>query len=298
MHNYRYEAEEIAIKYLLIYKQFLTNAKSFDKLVNRNKPRLNRGVRMSKLNAAERRKQIVELLSNNGTMKVVELAEYFQVSRETIRRDLIVLNKEGAVKKGFGGAIPLYDFETKPVDTRITENPELKMKICQKMLEMIPDSAVIFLDTGSTTLCMAKLLKKCSGHTIISNSIPVINELIGSQNQLMITGGGINQQVMCATGAQTIAFLECIKVDIAILGSSGFARHKGPTSNTFDDCQIKKTIIQNAQMSVVLADSSKAGYASLTQYASWKDIDCLITDDELSEEDRQQLNEVTSVIVV
>ena len=78
---------------------------------------------------------------------------------------------------------------------------------------------------------------------------------------------------------------------------SGFGRHKGPTSNTFEDCQIKTTAIQNAQTSIVLADSSKSTYSSLTQYASWRDIDYLITDSELPEEMQKQLEELTAVII-
>lgn len=252
---------------------------------------------MSKLNASERQSQIVDLISNNGTMKVKELADYFQVSRETIRRDLISLNNAGTVKKWFGGAIPVYDFETRPVDSRMTEHKDNKIKICSKTLELIQDASVLFLDTGSTTLCLASMLKNASGRTIISNSIPVINELIGSNNQLIITGGNINQQVMCATGSQTIAFLDCIKVDAAILGSSGFDRHKGPTSNTFEDCQIKKAIIQNAQTNIVMADSSKSLYSSLTQYANWRDINYLVTDHEILSEKIAELQEKTRVII-
>lgn len=252
---------------------------------------------MSKLSASDRQSQIVELLSNNGTMKVMELADHFQVSRETIRRDLIALNNAGTVKKWFGGAMPVYDFETRPVDSRMTEHKDNKIKICEKVMELIQDISVLYLDTGSTTLCLASMLKNTSGRTIISNSIPVINELIGSSNQLIITGGSINQQVMCAMGAQTLAFLDCIKVDAAILGSSGFERHKGPTSNTFDDCQIKKMVIQNAQTSIVMADSSKTLYSSLTQYANWRDIDYLVTDHEISSEKAAELQDKTSVII-
>lgn len=227
-------------------------------------------------------------------MKIIDLANYFHVSRETIRRDLIVLNEAGSIKKW---VVPAYDFETRPVDARMKEREDSKAAICEKAFEILRDRSVLYLDTGSTVLCMAKRLKNSSGHTIITNSIPVINELIGSDNQLIVTGGSINQRVMSVMGAQTISFLECIKIDVAILGSSGFGRHKGPTSNTFEDCQIKTTAIQNAQTSIVLADSSKSTYSSLTQYASWRDIDYLITDSELPEEMQKQLEELTAVII-
>ena len=111
-------------------------------------------------------------------------------------------------------------------------------------------------------------------------------------------GGTINPWVMSAMGAQTISFLKCIKVDVAILGSSGFDRHEGPSSNTFDDSQIKQVVIKNAQSSIVVADSRKATYSSFTQYANWKEIDHLITDDGISPELVQRLSEFTDVILV
>lgn len=228
------------------------------------------------------------------SVKDASILRYFHVSRETIRRDLIVLNEAGAIKKW---VVPAYDFETRPVDARMKEREDSKSAICEKAVELLQGRSVLYLDTGSTVLCLARQLKNSSGHTIITNSIPVINELIGSDNQLIVTGGSIDQKVMCVMGAQTISFLECIKIDAAILGSSGFERHNGPTSNTFEDCQIKKTAIQNAQTSIVLADSSKAAYSSLTQYASWRDIDYLVTDSELSKEMQQQLEEMTTVIL-
>ncbi len=253
---------------------------------------------MPKLNASERQAQIIELLSKNEKMKVMELADYFQVSRETIRRDMNALDKAGSLKKWFVESEPVYDFKTQPVHMRMTEAQESKRKIGEKLLELIPEHAFLYLDTGSTTLCFAKLLKECSGYTIITTSIPIINELANSSNELIITGGTINPRVMSAMGAQTIAFLERIKVDVAILGSSGFDRHDGPSSNTFDDSQIKHLVIRNARTNIVAADSRKATYSSLTQYASWSEIDYLITDNEISPETVQKLSEATNVITV
>lgn len=253
---------------------------------------------MPKLNAAERQAQLVELLSKNEKVKIMELADHFQVSRETIRRDMSALDKAGTLKKWAVGSEPVYDFKTQPVLTRMAEAQESKMKIGRKLLELIPENAFLYLDTGSTTLSFARLLKERSGYTVITNSIPVISELLDSGNELIITGGTINPQVMSAMGAQTISFLNCIKVDVAILGTSGFDRHDGPSSNTFDDAQIKQTVIKNARTNIVAADSRKATYSSLTQYAKWEEIDRLITDDGIPPEALQRLSSVTDVIVV
>lgn len=252
---------------------------------------------MNKMTAAERQAKIAELLADRGTMRTVDIAEYFQVSRETIRRDLMAMSETGTVKKWFGSVMPVNDFNILPVDTRVMDSPDAKLAICQKALEFISPNTVLFLDTGSTVLCMAKLLKVRTGYTIITNSLPVVMELIDSNNNLLFTGGSVNSQIRCTTGMQTIEFLEKVKMDIAILGSSGFDRHKGPTGNSFEDSQIKRIALQNAKCSIVVADSSKASYSSLTQYAGWRDIDYLITDDGFPAETMRSLSEMTTVIL-
>lgn len=254
---------------------------------------------MKKLSAAERQAQIVNLLSDRRTMKIVDLATYFNVSRETIRRDLIVLNETGAAKKWFGGAISTQekqDFSILELDKKIEINATAKMHICQKALELIPPQAVIFLDNGSTTLYMAKLLKHLSGYTIITTSIPIINTCINSSNKLIICGGVIDSLIMSVMGAPSVDFLKHLKTDVAILGSSGFKLNDGPTGNNFEYSQIKKTAIKNAQTSIVLADSSKASYSSLIQYADWNEIDYLVTNSDIDSDIRKKIESKTNVI--
>ncbi|MDD3795475.1 MAG: DeoR/GlpR family DNA-binding transcription regulator [Lachnospiraceae bacterium] len=253
---------------------------------------------MAKRNAKERQARILQLLADNGTMKMMELADYFQVSRETIRRDLIVLNQEGTAKKWFGGAVPVQNFDIPPIDFRSVEMQEEKRRIAEECLKHLSEKSVLFLDTGSTALCIARLLAACCGHTIITNSIPAVNTLLGSENQIIMTGGSVDSAVMSVTGMQTAEFLEHVKVDLAFLGSSGFDRHQGPTGNSFEDAQIKKIALRNARTTIVAADSRKADYSSLIQYAGWKDIDYLITDTGLSKSARNYLNELTQLICV
>lgn len=253
---------------------------------------------MSKLSATERQGQIVTLLTENGTMKITDLAQRFEVSRETIRRDLNTLNETGAIKKWFGGAIIKQDFRVDRVETRLGEHTAEKQRICEKALELIPAESVLFLDTGSTCLCLAKLLREQHGHTVITNSLPVLHELMDSDHRLIITGGDYNAKLMGVVGMQTVNFLEGIKFGLAFLGSSGFDQHQGPAGNRFEDSQIKTTVIKNAQSGIVLCDSSKATCTALTQYASWRDIDYLITDKGISEDTLARLQEMTTVIVV
>ena len=252
---------------------------------------------MARLSAAERQEHIARLIKENGTMKVTELAELFDVSGETIRRDLKALSSAGVAKRWFNGTFVSHDFSIEPVGTRLSINQNIKMQICREALALVPENAVIFIDAGSTALCFAQLLSQQSGFTVITNSIVAASALAGSGNQVIITGGSLNPSVMNVTGPQTVEFLEHIKVDVSILGSEGFQRHSGPSSNDFSDIPIKKLAVQNAMTSIVVADSRKAEVSALMQYADWKDIDYFITDENIDEALRRQISESTSVIL-
>ena len=216
---------------------------------------------MARLNAQTRQEQIIELLNNNGSMKATELADYFSVSRETIRRDLNTLSENGSIKKGFGGAIAVNDFTTLPIDSRLLD-------------------------------------EHLSGYTIITNSIPVLTTLIDSKNHLIFLGGECSSEIMCSVGVQVVELLKTLRVDIAFLGSAGFEQHHGPATNAFTDGQIKSCAISCAQTSIVLCDSRKAKYSSFQQYASWNKIDHLISDTDFPEEFADQLQKFTDVILV
>lgn len=252
---------------------------------------------MAKLNAHDRQKKIISLLSANGTMKITDLANHFNVSRETIRRDLITLKKKGAVKKWFGSVTPVHDYEIQAITKRMTKNYDKKIKICEKALTLIPKNSVIYIDSGSTSLCMAKFFKNKSGYTIITNSIPVITELCETPNQIIVVGGTVNSRVMSIMGFQASNFLESIKPEVAILGTDGFATHKGPSVNNLDDGGIKRIIINNSFQTIVVTDSSKAEFSALAQYAPWQDIDYVITDSDISTDKLKEIEKYTTVIL-
>lgn len=253
---------------------------------------------MARLNAQERQRQIIELLNNNGSMKATDLADYFSVSRETIRRDLNALSEDGSITKGFGGAIAKNDFTTLPIDSRLEDEHEAKMRIVQKALSFIPERGFIYLDTGSTTLSLALALKNMSDYTIITNSISVLTTLIDSKNHLIFLGGECNSEIMATVGSQVNELLETLRIDIAFLGTAGFERHHGPSTNAFVDSQTKRSALECAQTSIVLTDSRKAKYSSFRQYASWSDIDYLISDTNFPQDILSEIEESTNVILV
>ena len=251
-----------------------------------------------KILAAQRQQKIVEMLKEDGSVKLAELAETFQVSRETIRRDLIHLNETGAITRSYGGAVNNMEFHSIPVAEKINTNQDVKYRICRKALEYIPEGSVLYLDAGSTVSCLASLLGGRSDLTIITNSLSAVNALTDTGCQVYVAGGQFNARNLSFEGLQTARFLETIKVGIAFLGSTGFAHHQGPTTIDFMDSQVKQTIIGNAQRKIVLADSTKSRSTALNEYAKWRDIDLLITDSGIEDAMREELGRYTEVLTV
>ena len=252
---------------------------------------------MAKLLAADRQNKILELLEQNRSYKMVELATILGVSKETIRRDLNYLDSIGAVNKSHGGVTAPYELRTRAMAVRIDEGLGIKETICRKALTFIPAQGVIYLDTGSTVTCLAHLLRDRSGLTIITNSLSAANALVGSSNSVILTGGQLNSTNLSMEGYQVASFLQTIKFEIAFFGTNGFDGHTGPTTCDFLDVQAKKTALANAKNCIVLADSSKASITSLTQYASWRDVDHLITDKDLPADIKASLGETTDVVI-
>ena len=253
---------------------------------------------MGKLLAKERQNEIIEYINSTGSAKIGELAEKFDVTKETIRRDLTHLQEIGAIERSHGGAPLVSSFQPIPIETRIGENDTVKYALCEKGIELIPEQGVIYLDAGSTMQCMSKLLSQKSGYTIVTNSINTTHFLNNGNNVAILTGGQLNPTNMSTEGFQTTNFINSIKFDIAFLGTSGFEQHNGPAVSEFTDAQIKQAIIPQAKTIVVISDSSKARLCSLVQYASWKDIDYFITDKDLPSDVYQTLSELTEVILV
>ncbi|WP_019552759.1 DeoR/GlpR family DNA-binding transcription regulator [Propionispira raffinosivorans] len=253
---------------------------------------------MPKLITAERRNNIAELIISNGSIKVGEVAKKFDVSTETIRKDLIYLDKIGVIKKSRGGALSSLEIIEKPLEYRNTENFDLKNAIANKALSFVKNNSVIFIDAGSTTLCLAKLLYLKKGLTIITNSFSAANVLSNSQNIIHMSGGQLNNTTMALEGFGATNFLSKIKVDIAFLGSSGFKEHNGPTSIDFSDANVKQTMIDNSKLAVVLADSNKSRSTALVEYTSWKNIDYLVTDDGMASIDADNLKKHVELIII
>lgn len=233
---------------------------------------------MSNYLADERRNRLAQLINDKGSIRIGELAEHFGVTTETIRRDLIYLDKRKLVCKTHGGAVSINESKERPVHMRSRENSDKKSIIAQKAIEYLQDSHVIILDSGSTVLQLAALLQPGQCETVVTNSLPAANVLAEKDIPFLLIGGEFSPVTMSTNGMAATQMLDMIKADVVFLGTSGFQSCSGPSSKSFYDAQIKRDMINNSRIKIVLADSSKFVTNAFVRFADWSDIDYLITD--------------------
>jgi len=251
----------------------------------------------------ERRNAIAKIVLQEGSTKIKELASMFHVTTETIRKDLQYLEEKGVLKRNHGGALSSDELVNTissrlPVSSRLKENIDNKNKIAEKALEFLPKNGHIFLDPGSTVFCLARLLKLHSGLTIFTNALNVANLLSDSDNTIHVAGGMLIDQTSSLNGLWTVNCLESVRIDVAFLGTSGVLNHNGPTSELFEDSVNKMSLLKSCQKTVLLMDSSKFLSSSTVSYATWSQIDYIITDDSVPIKDRDAVNVRKNIIIV
>ncbi len=232
---------------------------------------------MGKKLTAERRNEIAQLLLRDGNIKAGVLAKRFDVSTETIRKDLIYLEEQGIAQKSYGGAIACTELVERPVALKQMENMDIKTSIATKALEFIPENGVIIIDAGSTNYALAKLLTLRDDLTIFTNSLIALNLLSDSSNQVFSLGGLIRGSSKGAIGSWAIQALKSIHADVAFLGSDGFKDLSGPSSASYEESELKMAMISCSERAIVLCDNQKLGSNSLFQFCDWQDIYGLIT---------------------
>lgn len=251
---------------------------------------------MKNLLAAERRKQLTEMVNSNGSVRIGELAALFGVSSETVRKDLIYLNDCGALQKSFGGAVALSEYRERPVGSRTQENAGKKTTVARRALDFLTAGGVVFIDSGSTVLEAAKQIHADMDIAVVTNSIPALNALADKGLDIHFVGGVFSDVTMATSGLWAVSALSSIKFDVALLGTSGFQSHSGPSVKGFPDAQVKQEVLKNSRRSIVLADSSKFSANAVVQYAEWREIDALVTDADAPKEAVERIGAATEVV--
>ncbi|MBD2872528.1 DeoR/GlpR family DNA-binding transcription regulator [Paenibacillus arenilitoris] len=249
----------------------------------------------------QRRNKIKERLFEQRSVKVSDLVKEFNVSEETIRRDLNQLESEGLVVKNYGGAILSEEVDSlpiPPVQQRTLHFFDEKDAIGRKAAELVGEKQIIILDSGSTTWCMARHLKQKDSLMVVTNGMNVAEEC--SQNEetsIIVLGGKLIKKSMSLVGPQAEMELRKYNAHYSFLGASGISLRKGFTSSDIYEAEIKRAMIAAGQKVVLLADHSKFMKQGLVAFSSFADVDMLITSD-LADPDMLKQIEDTGVEVV
>jgi len=227
-----------------------------------------------------RREIINAYIHEKGEIKLKELEKMFpDVSSMTLRRDLIYLENKGYVIRVRGGAKAISHVTGTVEDVyslRATENMEAKIKIAKKAVNYIETGRSVYLDAGTTIMCLARILP--DENLSIITSGPNIALEIAKHHKPSVTliGGQLNRNNLCTSGINALDFIKSINIDIAFLASSGFSLDTGFTCGNFSECELKKAVVKKARRKIMLMDTSKFNKSMPFTFASLEDIDIMI----------------------
>ena len=206
-------------------------------------------------------------------------------SRETIRRDLETLEKEGRLKRTHGGAVMAStsagsNIIYTPFEQRKTEHPSYKEEVALEAIKYISDGQVIALDSGTTSLELAKAIKKrFQSLTVVTNSLTIANELAGAPGiTLALTGGIYNPDEQAFLTDMATLILARININVLFLTTCGISLERGITYQRMEDITIQSKLMEASDKTIVIADSSKLGAASLVTMCGIEKISMIITD--------------------
>ncbi|MFD1020262.1 DeoR/GlpR family DNA-binding transcription regulator [Thalassobacillus hwangdonensis] len=245
---------------------------------------------------AERRSNIIQHLHEEGTILIEALASKYNVSPMTIRRDLAALEKEGKLVRSHGGAVLPESMEQEvPYQTKLSSYKQEKEAIAKKAVERIPQNGRVLLDSGTTNLEIAKLLKSRSDLTIITNDAKISMELLHSESQVISTGGELQKDVGAFIGPLVQELLRNIRVDVVFLGANAIDLHDGITTPSMEKAYIKKLMLDSARSKWIVADHSKFNKRSFAHVCNFSEVNGIITDDQINAETRRQLEQETNI---
>ena len=247
--------------------------------------------------AKERQDKIYEIVKNNGAVTTPALVELFDVSIETVRRDLLEMERHGLLSRVHGGAVAIG--EMKPflnLNERNKEFTEQKRYLALKASEFISDGDIIGIDSGSTAISFSKVLKeKFSKLTVITNSLDVFNMLCDSFS-VILCGGYYLPNEKAFYGSLTLSMLKNLHMQKAFVFPSALSLEYGICDYQEDLYPIQKQLIQSSDDIFVLADSSKFEKKALLKVEEMKKTYTYVTDSDLPEELLQLYRENDRII--
>ena len=243
--------------------------------------------------AEQRYQMILNLLRENGSVRVSELKARLKVSSETIRRDLETMETQGYLRRARGGALlneggiqeSGYNRYT-PFGIRKQENADSKREIAEFAVTFIKDGQSIALDSGTTAFALARAVKhRFHALTVVTNSMAIVNELADAKGiTLIVTGGVYRPEEAAFVSDIAVLIFSKLNIDVFFLTTCGISVERGVTYQRMDEILVQEKMLESSDKTVVIADSSKLGTNSLMKMCDVDRISMIITDSYAGEE--------------
>ncbi|MCJ1669106.1 DeoR/GlpR family DNA-binding transcription regulator [Staphylococcus sp. NRL 19/737] len=242
----------------------------------------------------ERREKIIEKLEKEEFLELKYLHKSLDISMETLRRDVQQLVKEDLVSKEYGGIrIKKENNGESIIEKRLNKNLAMKQQIAEKALTQIEDDDCIFLDSGSTTLQISKELRKRKNLTIITNSIPVMMEILDQGHTIISIGGKVRASEQSITSYDFLFNFDRLNIDKAFICCSGISFEKGITDYNLEEIETRRKILNISNLKFLTADSSKCNQIVTVKICELTDIDTFITDNNLDNDFKVKMKKLS-----
>ncbi len=241
-----------------------------------------------------RRLHILESVRSRGMATVEELSESLGVSPITIRRDLDHLSREGSLLRRHGGAVPVEEDGSLPekmLSEKDVLNIEAKNRIAAAAVRLLEEDEILFMNSGSTTLCFLRALAGRRAK-VITNNVASLGVPASPGLELMILGGEYREQSQSLVGEFALSAIRDIWVDHTFLGTNGLSLDRGLTTSVYQECSVNQAMIDHTHGKVVvLADSSKMGKVANFISSPLSNVDIVVTDSDCPEPFRKELED-------
>lgn len=232
-----------------------------------------------------RKEEIMKQMDKDGIVRVRTLAEQFCVSGETIRRDLDKLEKQGLLKKVYGGAVKSKVTTELSYERKAALNKQEKEAICVAAADLVEDGDVILIGHGTTPVEIVKLLANKKDVTVITASVPVLlNAMEYFKGQVIFLGGEVENKQRFTSGSLSEMMLEHLKVNKAFIAAGGISIKDGITDYDLHGSSMSKKMLKRADEAIILADHTKFGKATFAHICPLYDVSMVVTTDKCPNE--------------
>jgi DeoR family fructose operon transcriptional repressor len=249
--------------------------------------------------AEVRQRQIMALLQETGALRIGELSQMLDVSDETVRRDLAVLQEQGLLTRTRGGALAESVRLETSFQRRMRENGVEKREIAQIAASYVEDGSTIIIDSGSTMAHLVSQLRNKRDLVVITNGINHVEDLLSNPSlTVVVTGGTVRRVTMGAAGPLAVESLSSLHADHTFLAAHGFSAEAGMMYPSFDEVAVKRAMIRAGAQVTLLADGTKCGRASMVKVAPLSELSRIITSPPIPEAEQSKIRDLNVELIV